>query len=465
VRNNLVHDVRPAGTNENVGFFFQNMSSGWTVTDNIYYNLKQGEMKLCACYLVDNHYHENHVIETPATEPERIITGKPEFSFADLQVKSENGYFTGNIFSISATVINNGSTGNDDVILYIDGKVAQSKKIPIVSNNHRKIKFMHQFSSPGEHTIAIGTIAHKKITIKGKTLSVLYSHLSASLLELPAGDSVKVKVQIRNVQPGEHKETVNLFVNKKVISSKDILISENESKEVEFPLLLPVGIHSVSIGSYKPLKIRIYAYQELNIETADFLTYCSSTAKPCEYEYDIEKNRFKITAAGTDFLHAEDSYGTIYLNDVIKGNFVATVRVVQFGKRVSEWFRTGIFVRNDLTLSCELDKGSLGSFLMFTTPKRAGAQWDEFGDGSMHNTRSRNYDRDDPIPVWLKLIRHGDRFSGYYSFYGLKWNLSRESGALPGLAKLMDVGLAAGTNDQRSSQVVFEDFKLKVETK
>jgi hypothetical protein len=294
---------------------------------------------------------------------------------------------------------------------------------------------------------------------------VLYSHLSASLLEVPAGDSVKVKVQIRNVQTGDYKETVNLFVDQKVMLSKDILIPENESKKVEFSLLLPIGSHAVSIGNYAPLKIRVYAHREVNFEMADFLTYCSSTAKPCEYEYDQAKNRFTITAAGTDFLHAEDSYGTLYLDDVITGNFVATVKVVKFSERVSEWFRTGIFIRNDLTESCELDRGSLGSFLMFTTPKRAGAQWDEFGDGSMHNTKSRNYDQDDPIPVWLKVIRHGDRFSGYYSFDGLKWILSRESGALPGLAKSMDIGLAAGTNDQRSSQVIFEDFKLKVETK
>ena len=48
VRNNLIHDVHPAATNENVALFFQNMSSGWKVYDNTYYNLKQGEMKLCA---------------------------------------------------------------------------------------------------------------------------------------------------------------------------------------------------------------------------------------------------------------------------------------------------------------------------------------------------------------------------------------------------------------------------------
>ena len=130
---------------------------------------------------------------------------------------------------------------------------------------------------------------------------------------------------------------------------------------------------------------------------------------------------------------------------------------------MSEWFRAGIFVRNNLTDSNESEKGSLGSFLIFSTPKRVGSQWDEFGDGSMHNTKSKNYNRKNPFPVWLKLVRHGNSFSGYYSFDGLKWKLSRASGLLPGLDKEMDIGIAAGTNDQKLSKVVFEDFQLIVE--
>ncbi len=128
VRNNLIHDVRPAGTNENVGLFFQNMASGWTVTDNIYYNLKQGEMKLCACYLIDNVYENNHVIETPVLEPERIIAGSTDFVCNNLQIQSDKGLITGNELSISAQVKNNGSTGTSDVQLYIDGKVVATQK-------------------------------------------------------------------------------------------------------------------------------------------------------------------------------------------------------------------------------------------------------------------------------------------------------------------------------------------------
>ncbi len=465
VRNNLVHDVRPAGTNENVGFFFQNMSSGWTITDNIYYNLKQGEMKLCACYLIDNIYENNHVLKAPATEPEKIITGITNFACSNLQIHSNTELITGNELLITAEVINNGSTGTGEVQLYIDGKVVAKQNFPVISKNQRKIEFIYQFSSPGEHIVAIGNTPNKTITVQGEALQVLYSNLSASLLEIPAGEPVMIRVKLRNVETAEGKQKVDLYVDSKVQMSKEIVLSGEGEEELEFSLVLPVGDHEVSVGRSAVLRLRVYQTEDIILSSADFLTYCSSTATPCQYDFDLDENRFEITAHGTDFLHAEDSYGTIYLNDMINGNFVATVQVVGFSERVSEWFRVGIFVRNDLTKSNDAERGSLGSFLMFSTPKREGAQWDEFGDGSMHNTKSRNYKVDKPPPVWLKLIRHGDRFTGYYSFDGKIWMLSRESGPIPGLAKTMDIGLAAGTNDQRPSKVMFQNFNLKVEKK
>ncbi len=76
VRRNLIHNVHAGFFNDNVGFWFDNMSSGWTVEENIFYNLEQGEMKLCAALLEDNIYRNNFVIEPPAKAPEMIIEGE-----------------------------------------------------------------------------------------------------------------------------------------------------------------------------------------------------------------------------------------------------------------------------------------------------------------------------------------------------------------------------------------------------
>ena len=75
IRGNLIHDVAPGYFNENVAMWYDNMSSGWTVEDNVYYNLKQAEMKLCACLLEDNVYRDNFLIEAPDREPEGLLEG------------------------------------------------------------------------------------------------------------------------------------------------------------------------------------------------------------------------------------------------------------------------------------------------------------------------------------------------------------------------------------------------------
>jgi len=465
VRNNLIHDVHPAATNENVGFFFQNMSSGWMVTGNIFYNLKQGELKYCAAYPVDNVYQDNFVVKAPAKTPEEIIEGKVDPAFGNLQLKAENQYLTGHQISISATVSNTGSTGISDVFLYVDGQVVTNKKFPVISGNERKIDFSYTFFDPGKHTVSIGKIPAKEIEIQGDPVFIIYHDLKTPLSEISLGDSLFISAEAQNVRNENITQNIELLIDGKVIASKKIDFSANEPKPVRFSFLPEVDSHSVTIGNLEPLQIKVYPVRKVDLAGSVFSTYCTATAKPCSFDFDVRKNHFEITAAGTDFLHAEDSYGTIYLKGAVEGNFTAIVKVVGFSEGISEWFRAGIFVRNDLSKSPETKDGKLGSFLLFSTTKRCGAQWDEFGDGCMHNTKSKNYGVDQPLPVWLKLVRHGNRFSGYYSLDGKNWIVSRESGEIPGLAKTMDIGLAGGANDQKVSRVIFEDFQLWLETK
>ncbi len=463
VRENLIHDVKPAATNENVGLFFQNMAKGWSLTNNILFGLKQAEMKLCAAYLEDNIYLDNHLIERPLNEPEKIISGIPQYSYSDFQVLSPEGLKTGSSVIFKAVVSNSCATGNKQVMLYVDGKVVDSQLFPVISKNSRTVEFKHQFFTPGKHTAAIGTSPEQTLEIAGETIQVLYSNLETRLTELPLGDSVKIQVTIKNVWSEQKEQLIALSVNNNIVASKLISFEANETKLIGFSFLPESGTHSVTIGNHPPLAIRVYPTKKINFRQTDFLTFCSVTAKPCEYEYSVEKNSYRITARGTDFLHAEDSYGTIYLPKSVTGNFVATVKITELGNAVSDWFRFGIFVRNNLAKKIDSDQGSPGSFLVFSTPKRNGAQWDEFGDGSMHNSKSFNYNTDQPFPLWLKMVRHGDRISGYYSFDGRNWILSRESGNIAGIARTLDIGLAAGSNDQKSSMVKFESFEVWVE--
>jgi hypothetical protein len=487
ISGNLIHDVSPGFFNENVAFWFDNMSSGWTVVENIYYNLKQSEMKLCACLLADNIYKDNFLIETPENEPERIIEGKPEFEYSELFVADAKynevgnaGITTGQVLKASARVTNSGSTGIAVVDLYIDGKVAESRKFPVVHNNTRTVTFDVVFHEPGEHKVAIGSTPYKTVNVSGESLQFLYTDLSISAPAIPVGEEIIVSATVKNVRDYRSSDDVNLYINGKAIDSKSITLLAGKSEvgkiphtpfaqafskslKVSFQTKPEKGIHKIGIGDASPITVEVYPHHPVDITKFELHTHCSGTAKPCEFAVDKTNNRYTITAGGTDFLHAEDSYGAIYLKDIIKGNFVATLKVVRFGENVNPWYRAGIFLRNDISESHGIEPGSPGSVLMYATPKLTGIQWDEFGDGCMHKGGDRHFhEKENPFPVWLKLVRHGDTFTGYTSYDGVNWEKLRYSGAIPGLANVMDIGMAAGTIDQIPALVVLEDFRLEV---
>ena len=244
----------------------------------------------------------------------------------------------------------------------------------------------------------------------------------------------------------------------------DQVLRARKSEKVRFQRTLEKGIHQVGIGDAAPVTVEVYPYHPVDMTKRELYTHGSATASPCEFHVDKAKNRYTIIAGATDFFHAEDSYGTIYLKGIIKGNFVATVKVVRFGENVNPWCRAGIFLRNDIAQSHGTEPGSLGSVLIYTTPKLSGMQWDELGDGCMHKGGDRHFhEGKNAFPVWLRLVRHGDTFTGYASDDGVNWGKPKHSSLIPGLADMMDIGMAAGTIDQRPALVVLEDFTVEVE--
>jgi hypothetical protein len=118
-----------------------------------------------------------------------------------------------------------------------------------------------------------------------------------------------------------------------------------------------------------------------------------------------------------------------------------------------------------MTKSFDTTPGSKGSVLMFTTPGRAGIQYDEFGNGCMHKADSQNLPEDISFPLWLKLERHGNSFSGAISYDGEAWINSKYTKEIPGLNISIHLGLAAGSCDQIPYWVEFEDFQIEVEKK
>jgi len=284
-----------------------------------------------------------------------------------------------------------------------------------------------------------------------------------SATSISLGEEISVSAIVKNVRDYEVTDAVNLYTNRNAIDSKPITLLPGESGKVDFQTKLGKGIHKIAIGYATPVDVKIYPHHYIDITKFELFTHCSETAKPCEFGIDKINNRYTIKAGGTDFLHAEDSYGAIYLKGVIKGNFIATLKVLRFEGNSNPWYRAGVFLRNDISRSHGIETGSLGSVLMYATPKLSGIQWDEFGDGCMHRMGESRI-HEDEFPIWLKLVRHGNTFTGYVSYDGINWGEPMHTNPVPGLADVMDIGMAAGTIDQIPALVVLENFILYMET-
>ncbi len=463
---NLIHDVHAGFFNDNVGFWFDNMSSGWTSEENIFYNLEQGEMKYCAALPEDNLYHNNFKIETPSNSPEKIIEGLPDFIESNLHVdvssKTASGaVLAGSVVKVSADIFNSGSSGIAPVRFYKDGKIYEEKLFPVIKNNTRKIEFEIRLYEEGEHTLSIGSTPYQTIKIGGSKPAVVFEDFLLSGNRIISGETVKGSAKATNLTAITQKLEAVVYLDDKKSMSKQVELQPGESKTVNIELNVPPGKHLLRIENSAVMELTVFEAKNLDISKMKIYEYCSAKAEPYEIEADNKTNRFKITAGGSDFFHAEDSYGAAYIKG-IKGDFVATVKINQFGNRTHEWFRSGLFVRNDISQSFDVQPGSKGSVLVFATPGRAGIEYDEFANGCMHKASSTNLPENSQTPIYLKMVRQGNTFSGYISLDAKNWIIERHTSEIPGIEESVDLGLAAGGPDKNQYWVEFTDWKIEV---
>lgn len=466
VRKNLIHGVRAGFFNDNVGFWFDNMSLGWVARDNIFYGLEQGEMKLCAANLVDNLYVNNYVIDEPASAPEIIIEGVPDLKCSDLSINAaeltQNGYIpSGSTIHVSAQVYNSGSSGIAPVILYLDGKVYDTRNVPLIHNNSITIEFDIRLYDEGTHQISIGETEYENVEIRGSKPNIVFDELLISNAQIIHGENVIIQALARNLTNDNQHGQVDLFIDNQVVESVNLELDGGMTNIVEFINAPKVGSHRIRIGNSNEVSLLVQDFTVVDLSIQELNEHCSAKAKPYEINVDQKKNRYKIKAGGSDFFHAEDSYAAVFMKK-LKGDFVATVKVNQFGERTHEWFRAGLFARNDMVQSFDTKPGSKGSFLMFGTPGRAGINYDEFANGCMHKASSQNLPENVDFPYWLKLERHGNYFVGSISLDGETWINEKKSNDIPGLEEEIDLGLAAGSPDKKQYWVEFMDWKVKV---
>jgi Alpha galactosidase A/Alpha galactosidase C-terminal beta sandwich domain/NPCBM-associated, NEW3 domain of alpha-galactosidase len=179
---------------------------------------------------------------------------------------------------------------------------------------------------------------------------------------------------------------------------------------------------------------------------APYKTFASTTAS-----FSQSGTRLGIQAQGADLYNPVDEYGTIYLPGAEHDGSTTTVKI-DSQANTSVWAKAGIMVRNDITKA----GASPGYLALVETPGNGYLlDWDSDGDGQLDSQDSAGTATS---PSWLKLVRDGTTYSGYYSTDDSTWNLVGTV-TVPTAATTQDVGLTATSHGAGTTgEVDFDDF-------
>ncbi|WP_329456685.1 NEW3 domain-containing protein [Streptomyces sp. NBC_01497] len=179
---------------------------------------------------------------------------------------------------------------------------------------------------------------------------------------------------------------------------------------------------------------------------APYTTFSSTSA-----DFSRLGTRLGIRAQGADLYNGINEYGALYLPGAEHDGSTTTVKI-DSQSDTDVWAKTGLMARNDIT---DAD-GSPGFAILVETPGH-GYLLDSDSDGDGHlDTESAAGTT--TYPSWLKLVRNGTTFSGYYSTDGTTWN-AVGTADVPTAAATQDVGIfATSHNPGTTGEVDFDDL-------
>ena len=161
-----------------------------------------------------------------------------------------------------------------------------------------------------------------------------------------------------------------------------------------------------------------------------------------------------IAGQGADIWGSTNEYSAIYLPKAATDGTVATVEVSS-QQNTAPWAKAGIIIRNDVTAA----NTSPGYVLLAETPGNGYIlDWDANGDGQLDSQDGGN--QTSVWPSWLKLVRSGTTYTGYYSTDDVHWNLVGTA-SVPSAAATQDVGVAMTSHSADvTGEVDFNDFTV-----
>jgi hypothetical protein len=187
---------------------------------------------------------------------------------------------------------------------------------------------------------------------------------------------------------------------------------------------------------------------------APYRTFTSSTTG----RFAQLGSQLGIQGDGGDVYGGTNQYGVTYLPGAETDGTVATVELTA-QQNTNAWAKAGIMVRNDVTAA----QTAPGFLILAEAPGHGYVmQWDANGDGQLDSNSAPNNQGlgTATYPTWLKLVRSGTTFTGYYSTDDTTWTLI-DTVALPTAAAGQDVGVFMTSHNAGAvGEVDFADFAI-----
>nr|WP_235215737.1 NEW3 domain-containing protein [Phaeacidiphilus oryzae] len=157
--------------------------------------------------------------------------------------------------------------------------------------------------------------------------------------------------------------------------------------------------------------------------------------------YGQSGTRLGVYGDGADTYGSTEQYSAVYQPGLEHDGSTTTVEVTAQAD-TNEWAKSGIMVRNDVTKP----GSAAGYVILVATPGDGYAlQWDSDGNGQLDQNINVNQGAGTGVgstvyPVWLRLTRSGDSYTGAYSTDGTNWTTIGTATA-PGAAANQDTAL------------------------
>jgi hypothetical protein len=183
---------------------------------------------------------------------------------------------------------------------------------------------------------------------------------------------------------------------------------------------------------------------------APYLAYSSATDAPAAYAEAQDGSGFGIQGGGADLYSGTDAYSSVYLKGAVSGTSTIQTEVASQAN-MSGFAKAGILVRNNVAGSGAGPEG----VILFESPS-GGIQleWAKSGGNFINAVTPANGTIPDQVPVWLKLVRSGPTYTGYYSLDDSTWN-TVGSATLTGQADTQDAGMFVTSHTSGSLGTVY----------